>query len=173
MRGDGKRYEGETGRGETAHPDGVPRTKRVERGGQFADRLWCVRRCGSSLIRKMPRDICCDPFKRHKKQILRSLEKPSQALIESVNDARINADQFLCLNCRIKLTKDPRSLPVLESSSNSSMIQDSDTSQECSESIGSSPSEAEISRQDTEIVMPVLGISPLVSASKCKYNLPT
>ena len=92
---------------------------------------------------------------------------------ESVNDARINADQFLCLNCRIKLTKDPRSLPVLESSSNSSMIQDSDTSQECSESIGSSPSEAEISRQDTETVMPVLGISPLVTASKCKYNLPT
>ena len=74
----------------------------------------------------------------------------------------------------MRLTKDPKSLPVLESSSSSSVVQGSESSQGDSGSvlsIGSSLSEAEISRQDTETVMPILGISPLTGASKSEHHI--
>ena len=106
---------------------------------------------------------------------MRSLEKPSQRLIESVNDPRVNADDMICTNCRKRLAKDPRSLPVLESSSSPIVVQESESSHGDSgsmQSAGSSLSEADISRQDTETVMPILGLSPLASASRCQHQIP-
>ena len=124
----------------------------------------------------MPRKqrYCCDPYKRHKNKVYKNLDEASDDLIKLVNDCRLTTGDVLCLACQIMLTKDPRSLPASESMP---APENSATSSECDliscgvesaavASTGSSLSDAEIDREDTDRLMPVLGLSPLASTSK-------
>ena len=108
------------------------------------------------------RRVCADPFKRHKKLIRKNVEEVSQLLINLVKDERIQKGVYLCCSCRIKVRREPESLPEIETL-------DEDQSTPSSPPGLSSSTETSVSsplaRVDAESLMPLLGISP-VRASK-------
>ena len=110
--------------------------------------------------------FCCDPYKRHKKRIFNALGQALHNLKRLVNDARLAIGDVLCNNCRCRLEKDPCSLPPQEEGASSSEHDRSLEEAAPSRSTASSVSDAEISRQDADQVMPLLGLSPLLRPSK-------
>ena len=112
------------------------------------------------------RRVCADPFKRHKKLIRKNVKEASQLLISLVKDQRIQKGVYLCCSCRIKVKRDPESLPEIETL-------DEDRSTPLTPRGPSSSTETSVSsplaRVDAESLMPLLGISP-VRASKFGDN---
>ena len=113
----------------------------------------------------MTRNYCADPFKRHKTKISRQVRLASKSLIDQVNDPRLKEGDYLCIDCKVRLTKRPKSLPVEESlvsqPQSDSGSQDEDHS---APSADTSLSEVEVNRQITEDVLPLLGVSPLTTS---------
>ena len=118
----------------------------------------------------MPQTHCADPFKKHKTKCHKGLWKVSQKLIDDVDDPRLKDGDFLCISCKIPLIKNPKSLPQqdqIQDSSSSSADQDSQSSiqENISEpAMDTSLSDAEVSREVTEAVLPLIGVSPLSSS---------
>ena len=112
------------------------------------------------------RRVCAEPFKHHKKLIRKNVEEVSQLLINLVKDERIQKGVYLCCSCRIKVRREPESLPDIETL-------DKDQSTPSSPPGLSSSTETSVSsplaRVDAESLMPLLGISP-VRASKFLDN---
>lgn len=120
----------------------------------------------------MPVTYCADPFQKHKTKCRKRLWKVSKKLIDDVNDPRLKDGDFLCITCKIQLIKNPKCLSAQNQDSSSSASQEAASSvQDKSEStVNTSLSDAEVSREVTESVLPLIGVSPLTS-SKCKFYL--
>ena len=71
----------------------------------------CRSECALCTMKGSSHPHCADPFKRHKTHVRKGLRNASKVLADRINDPRITKDTPLCSNCRIKLTKDPNSLP--------------------------------------------------------------
>lgn len=120
--------------------------------------LACVAR-HSEQERRMVRHICCDPYKKHKCQVSKNLRIVSESLADLVQDKRVEKGALLCMGCRVRLTKDPRSLPREETVSATCVEDTSGSGTENSSEI-SEPA-CDLSKEDTGRVLPMLGISPL------------
>ena len=127
----------------------------------------------------MPQNHCADPFQWHELKYRKQLWKVSKKLVNEVNDPRLKSGDFLCIACKISLVKKPKSLPKAnlsprdEDNSPSSAPQAGPSSfqDEPSEpSVSTSLSDAEISREVTETVLPLIGVSPLTSSKLCFPN---
>lgn len=115
----------------------------------------------------MPFHFCCDPYNRHKKQISKNVRLPKAELVEAVNDLRLTSSDYLCDNCRKKLTDNPKSLPEEESSSSLSGSVSIEGPGSASESTGSSLADPDVSHQRISELLPSLDVSPMVGKSKC------
>lgn len=116
----------------------------------------------------MPRNFCADPFQRHKTKLYKQLWPVSELMINEVNDPRLKEGDFLCIQCKIKLTQDPKSLPPKnpDNSSSSSAQADTDSlpDDQSGPSAETSFSDQDTSRDVTEKVLPLIGVSPLTTS---------
>ena len=120
----------------------------------------------SALAAKHP--SCSDPFKVHKSRIKKGLRNASKDLVTRVQDVRITSDTLLCVKCRLRLSKDPKSLPDLESdtelivqeaSASSSSSLGANCSSVASPNVGESAKDLE--EENVKIVMHCLDQTPV------------
>ena len=123
----------------------------------------CCDRIRRLCAGKMPRNVCCDPYKKHKKLISANLRKVTKDLAEKVCDDRVKEEDYLCVSCSINLSSNPTSLPKEDSPSLPSVPTSEDDEACLAESSASDP---EVIRQKADQVLSLLDISPLVSKSK-------
>ena len=112
----------------------------------------------------MPSLSCCDPYNRHGKKVRKCVRLVPESLVQAVNHSRLLTGDYLSDNCRKDLTKDPSSLPDEEE--NTSSESDNGSVSEDVESLASSLSDVEICRQETNQVLPLVGISPIAGTGK-------
>ena len=109
---------------------------------------------------------CSDPFKVHKSRIKKGLRNASKDLVTRVQDFRITRDTLLCVKCRLRLTKDPNSLPEVESATEHAVqeIQASSSSSQASFSGDEPPfgeSAKNVEEENVKIIMQCLDQTPV------------
>ena len=123
------------------------------------------------ITETMSKQFCCDPYNRHKTRLSTRLTPVSELLVVRVNDSRLKRGDYICVTCEIKLTEDPKSLPIREaiqssSSPASGTVEDDIVSAGSVAAVESSESDPERSRLEADILMSILGVSPLAGTSK-------
>ena len=63
----------------------------------------------SQIHSKMPRNICCDPYGVHKYKVSKLLRKVTDVMAAVSN--LVSEGDFICCNCRAKLTAPPKVVP--------------------------------------------------------------
>ena len=136
----------------------------------------------------MPRKECVDPFERHKTKVSKNIRPVNKQFVAEVNDAsRLKEGDYLCLNCRLRLTDDPKSLQNFGSPPSSVAASTQDGQQSASSvlkpsaddlnvsfsepEVNTSLSDVEVNRELTEEVLPLLGMSPLAASKFPLYHL--
>lgn len=109
---------------------------------------------------------CFDPFKVRKSRIKKGLRNASKDLVTRVQDFRITRENLLCVKCRLRLTKDPNSLPEVESATEQAVqeVPASSSSSQASCSCDEPPfgeSAKSLDEENVKIIMQCLGQTPV------------
>ena len=98
------------------------------------------------------RNICCDPFQRHKQVARKNVESVSEALVNLVNDESIHNGVFVCCSCRIKLRRESAGSQISQDEPNDVSDEASSPARPVVASATSTPSP--FVRLDAEAVVP-------------------
>jgi hypothetical protein len=109
---------------------------------------------------------CADPLNVHKKRIIKDIRKISQSLFLACKD-KLDANTFLCRNCREKLSKDP----TLLNKSDQSLASPEDVVSSASEVTEASSNEEDQNQSQIDSILKDLGVTPIKKRKYFLYNI--